>query len=92
VKKLRCYWSTYQRKDLPVIDNIERLEAELEKVYDNDMGKTLKRNDVLRLERALYYLQSSRKMVAYNWQKRAIDEAQRGMELVKLYHLNKADS
>ena len=84
--------SFYQNSDLAVIEKIEQLRNELEVIYRDRNEQSLNRDDVLRIERALHYLKSSRKLVEYNWHKRAMSEVNNGIQLVNLYNQNKEAS
>lgn len=66
--------------ELPIPSELSVLENQLDKVnYDlND------RNTRLRLQRAQYYYQSSVKLLDSGWKAKALEHAQRGLNLLAL--------
>ncbi|WJG11026.1 hypothetical protein [Aliiglaciecola sp. LCG003] len=65
----------------PATIEIQNLEQKL----DNLTYYPATRNGKLRIQRAHYYLKSSKKLHQSNWQQQALDHAKRGLNLVDLH-------
>ncbi|MEP4888638.1 MAG: hypothetical protein ABJV04_01305 [Aliiglaciecola sp.] len=71
----------------PVNLLLKRFESRLQEA-DKTLGD---RNSRLRLERALYYYQSSKRLYQANWRAKALDHADRGLKLLDLREQGSSD-
>lgn len=77
--------SVYHVKDVSANNSIQELENMLVDVYRSRPSQSFKRNEVLRINRAVHYLNQAKRHVNFNWDKQAIRDIQRGKKLVNLY-------
>jgi hypothetical protein len=78
----------YKQHDHTVETKITILENQLATIQEQGFSADMDWKSELRLKRAIYYYQTSKRYREANWDRQAIDQAQRGLNLIALYEKN----